>query len=238
MITMKETVLGIPVCSLTYEQLTERIFQDMEKNKKTWIVAINPEKIMKAQEDDTLRDLLQRATYPIPDGIGVVIASILKGGRIRQRVTGIDLMLRLCEAAAKNEKKVFLYGAKPGVVEEAKKNLERKYPGLNIVGVMNGYEKNEQAVIEAINSSNADILFVALGSPAQEKWIVQHMNVLVPKVYQGVGGSFDVASGNLKRAPLFMQKLGLEWLYRLIKEPWRWRRQLILPKFLIKVIKE
>lgn len=238
MITMKEKVLGIPVCSLTYEQLTERIFKDMEENKKTWIVAINPEKIMKAQEDDTLRDLLKRATYPIPDGIGVVIASMLKGGHIRQRVTGIDLMLRLCEAAAKKKKKVFLYGAKPGVVEEAKKNLEKKYPGLNIVGVMNGYEKNEQVVIEAINSSNADILFVALGSPAQEKWIVQHMNTLAPKVYQGVGGSFDVASGNLKRAPLFMQKLGLEWLYRLIKEPWRWRRQLILPKFLIKVIKE
>jgi N-acetylglucosaminyldiphosphoundecaprenol N-acetyl-beta-D-mannosaminyltransferase len=235
---MKETVLGVDVCALTYEQLTAQLLRDIDENKKSFIVAINPEKIMKAQEDEALRELLNRATYQIPDGIGVILASRLKGGNIRQRITGIDMMLHLCESAAKHGKKIFLYGAKPGVADAAKKKLEEKYPGIQIVGTMNGYEKNDEVIAEAINSSGADILFVALGSPAQEKWIVEHMDKLVPKVYQGVGGSFDVVSGKLKRAPLIMQKLGLEWFYRLIKEPWRWRRQLILPKFLMKVIKE
>jgi N-acetylglucosaminyldiphosphoundecaprenol N-acetyl-beta-D-mannosaminyltransferase len=193
---------------------------------------------MKAQQDDRLRELLNQATYPIPDGVGVILASILKGGRIRSRVTGIDMMLRLCQEAAARGKKIFLYGAKPGVADEAKRRLEEMFPGIQIVGTMHGYEKDEQVIKEAINQSGADILFVALGSPTQEYWIVNHMHSLVPKVYQGVGGSFDVISGKLKRAPLLVQKLGLEWLYRLLKEPWRWKRQLVLPKFLIKAIRE
>jgi N-acetylglucosaminyldiphosphoundecaprenol N-acetyl-beta-D-mannosaminyltransferase len=235
---MKETFLGVDVSTDTYEQLTSKLMEDINHNRKSFIVAINPEKIMKAQEDEQLRELLNQATYQIPDGIGVILASMIKGGKIRSRVTGIDMMLRLCEEAAKHGKKIFLYGAKPGVADEAKKKLEEKFPGIQIVGTMHGYEKDENVVKEAINKSNADILFVALGSPAQEYWIVKHMHSLVPKVYQGVGGSFDVVSGRLKRAPLIFQKLGLEWLYRLIKEPWRWKRQLVLPKFLIKAIKE
>lgn len=235
---MKETFLGIDVCTDTYDQLAAKLLDDINHNRKSFIVAINPEKIMKAQEDAKLRELLNKATYQIPDGIGVILASMIKGGKIRSRVTGIDMMLRLCKEAAAHGKKVFLYGAKPGVAEEAKKKLEERFPGIQIVGTMHGYEKDENVIKNAINQSNADILFVALGSPAQEYWIVKHMYSLVPKVYQGVGGSFDVVSGRLKRAPLFFQKLGLEWFYRLIKEPWRWKRQLVLPKFLIKAIKE
>jgi N-acetylglucosaminyldiphosphoundecaprenol N-acetyl-beta-D-mannosaminyltransferase len=235
---MKETFLGVNVCAYTYEQLVAKLMEDIDHNRKSFIVAINPEKIMKAQQDDRLRELLNQATYPIPDGVGVILASILKGGRIRSRVTGIDMMLRLCQEAAARGKKVFLYGAKPGVADEAKRRLEEMFPGIQIVGTMHGYEKDERVITEAINQSGADILFVALGSPAQEYWIVNHMHSLVPKVYQGVGGSFDVISGRLKRAPLFVQKLGLEWLYRLLKEPWRWKRQLALPKFLIKAIRE
>ncbi|AEH46332.1 WecB/TagA/CpsF family glycosyltransferase [Parageobacillus thermoglucosidasius] len=235
---MKETFLGVDVCTYTYEQLVAKLMEDIDNNRKSFIVAINPEKIMKAQQDDRLRELLNQATYPIPDGIGVVLASILKRGRIRSRVTGIDMMLRLCQEAAARGKKIFLYGAKPGVADEAKRRLEKMFPGIQIVGTMHGYEKDEQVIKEAINQSGADILFVALGSPAQEYWIANHMHSLSPKVYQGVGGSFDVISGRIKRAPLLVQKLGLEWLYRLLKEPWRWKRQLALPKFLIKVIRE
>jgi N-acetylglucosaminyldiphosphoundecaprenol N-acetyl-beta-D-mannosaminyltransferase len=235
---MKETFLGIDVCTDNYEQLASKLMEDIDRNRKSFIVAINPEKIMKAQEDERLRELLNQATYQIPDGIGVILASIIKGGKIRSRVTGIDMMLRLCQEASIHGKKIFLYGAKPGVADEAKRKLEEKFPGIQIVGTMHGYEKDEKVVIDAINQSQADILFVALGSPTQEYWIVKHMHSLVPKVYQGVGGSFDVVSGRLKRAPLIFQKLGLEWLYRLIKEPWRWKRQLVLPKFLIKAIKE
>lgn len=235
---MKENFLGVDVSSETYEQLTSQLLKNIDQNKKSFIVAINPEKIMKAQEDESLRELLNKATYQIPDGIGVIIASMIKRGKIRKRVTGIDMMLHICETATTNGKKIFLYGAKPGVVDVAKQKLEEKYPGIDIAGTLHGYEKDQTVVAETINASQADIIFVALGSPVQEKWIINNMNCLTPKVYQGVGGSFDVVSGRLKRAPAFFQKLGLEWLYRLLKEPWRWRRQLILPKFLMKVIKK
>ncbi|RSK28684.1 glycosyltransferase [Bacillus sp. HMF5848] len=234
---MKETILGVDVCPLTYEELTERILADIAAARKSFIVAINPEKIMKAQEDLELRTLLNRATYQIPDGIGVILASKLKKGKIRKRVTGIDMMLTLCEMAAKHNKKIFLYGAKPGIAEEAKSKLEDVYPGINIVGTLDGYEKDEQRIIDTINNSDADIIFVAKGSPAQENWIVDHMETLRPNIYQGVGGSFDVLSGRLKRAPAGFQKLGMEWFYRLLKEPWRIQRQMALPKFLLRVMK-
>lgn len=235
---MKENYLGVDVSVYSYEQLTSALLDDMKQNKKSFIVAINPEKIMKAQQDPSLLALLNRADYQIPDGIGVILASRLKGGNIRQRVTGIDMMLKLCETAAKVGKKVFLYGAKPGVALKAKENLEKMYPGIQICGCLDGYVKDEATIEETINEAAPDIIFVALGSPVQEYWIVNHMDKLHPKVYQGVGGSFDVISGKIKRAPKLFQKLGLEWLYRLFKEPWRWKRQLILPKFLIKTFKE
>ena len=234
---MKENILGIDVCGETYEQLTAHLLADIEEKRNAFIVAINPEKIMKAQQDESLRQLLNSATYQIPDGIGVIIASILKGGSIRQRVTGIDMMLQLCKEAAIHQKRIFLYGAKPGIVDEAKVKLEEMFPGIQITGTLHGYEKDEKVITDTINASGAEIIFVALGSPAQENWIIEHKETLAPYVYQGVGGSFDVISGRLNRAPAFFQKLGMEWFYRLLKEPWRWKRQLILPKFLIKVIK-
>lgn len=233
---MKENILGIDVSNLNYDELAASLINDINNKRKAFIVAINPEKIMKAQKDRSLRELLNKATYQIPDGIGVILASKMMDGNIRTRVTGIDSMLKLCEVAAEHGKTVFLYGAKPGVAEKAKKELEKKYPGLQIVGVMDGYEKDQSKIKNAINTSKPDILFVALGSPRQENWIINNMDNLHPYVYQGVGGSFDVISGNLKRAPESFQKLGLEWLYRLIKEPWRWKRQLVLFKFLIHVL--
>ncbi|WP_110112576.1 WecB/TagA/CpsF family glycosyltransferase [Bacillus sp. CGMCC 1.16541] len=234
---MKENILGVDVCSDTYEQLAGKLLEDIEHGRKSFIVAINPEKIMKAQEDEELHYLLNQATYQIPDGIGILLASMLKGGKIRNRVTGIDMMLHLCKEAAIHQKKVFLYGAKPGIADEAKAKLEEMYPGIQIVGTLNGYEKDEQVIQSRINESHADIIFVALGSPSQENWIIAHKDKLSPSVYQGVGGSFDVISGRLNRAPAIFQRFGLEWLYRLLKEPWRWKRQLVLPKFLIKVLK-
>jgi N-acetylglucosaminyldiphosphoundecaprenol N-acetyl-beta-D-mannosaminyltransferase len=234
---MKENFLGVDVCNLTYEQITSAIFNDIEKQKKSFIVAINPEKIMKAQEDEDLKELLNKADYQIPDGIGVILASKLKRGSIRERVTGIDMMLTLCKEAAKKGKSVFLYGASPGIADAAKEELKKQIPSLLIAGTLNGYEKDESVIKTTINEANPDIIFVALGSPTQENWILRNMSELAPSIYQGVGGSFDVISGRIKRAPAFFQKLGLEWLFRLIKEPWRWKRQLLLPKFLVRVLK-
>ncbi|MED3950764.1 glycosyltransferase [Priestia aryabhattai] len=234
---MKENILGIDVCSDTYDELAAKLLQDIDKGRKSFIVAINPEKIMKAQEDQELKSLLNQATYQIPDGIGVILASKLKKGRIRERVTGIDMMLKLCKEATNNGKRIFLYGAKPGISDEAKAKLEEMFPGILIVGTLNGYEKNEEVIERTINDSGAEIVFVALGSPAQENWIIAHKEKLNPSVYQGVGGSFDVISGRLNRAPAVFQKFGLEWLYRLLKEPWRWKRQLELPRFLLRVLR-
>jgi N-acetylglucosaminyldiphosphoundecaprenol N-acetyl-beta-D-mannosaminyltransferase len=233
---MKETILGVDVSTDNYDALTSKLLKKIDNREKAFIVAINPEKIIKAQEDPSLMKLLNSADFQIPDGIGVILASKFKGGQIHERVTGIDMMLKLCETAAKHQKKIFLYGGKPGRADEAKLKLEEMYPGIQIVGTLHGYEKDQQIVRETINQSQADIIFVAMGSPAQENWIVANKDMLHPSVYQGVGGSFDVISGKIERAPESFQKMGLEWLYRLMKEPWRIKRQVVLPLFLFKVI--
>lgn len=235
---MKENILGIQVNTEGYAELLPRIFSYIEQKEKAMIVAINPEKVMKASKDQSLHDLLNRAEFQIPDGVGIIIASKLQKGKIRERVTGIDLMLRICEEAANQQKSIFLYGAKPGVADVAKSELEKRYPNINISGTLDGYEKDEQIIKQTINDAKPDILFVAMGSPRQELWIEENRDNLHPFVYQGVGGSFDVLAGNIERAPESFQKAGLEWLYRLLKEPSRIKRQMELPKFLVKIIKK
>lgn len=228
----KENILGTDVCVTTEEELIRAVESDIETGRKSFIVAINPEKILKIRKDEKLAELIGCAEYPIPDGTGVIIASKVKRGNIRKRITGIDSMLLICRMAAKLGHSIFLYGAKPEVVKEATKVLAREYPGLKIAGYLDGYVKDERVVLNTINASNADILFVALGSPSQEEFIMCNREKLCAKIYQGVGGSYDVISGNIKRAPKFMQRCGLEWLYRLIKQPSRIWRQLLLFKFL------
>jgi len=231
----KERILGVAVSDLSYKDLEETVALDIENNKKSFIVAINPEKVLKARKDKQLASLLDCADYPIADGIGVVIASRLKGGKIKSRVTGIECMDTLCALANQKSYKIFLYGAKREVLAKTKTALTQKYSNIQIVGAIDGYEHNNEKIVSAINKSEADILFVALGSPKQEIWITNNKENLCPKIYMGVGGSFDVISGNIKRAPDFMLKLGLEWLYRLIREPKRIFRQIKLLKFIFLV---
>jgi N-acetylglucosaminyldiphosphoundecaprenol N-acetyl-beta-D-mannosaminyltransferase len=231
---MKENIRGFDVTTLGYEELKKQILKDIDENKKSFIVAINPEKIMHGTKDPELKELLNSATYQIPDGYGIVLLSKRQGGKIKERVTGCDLFQQLCELAAKENKTVFLYGAKPGVAEKAKAVLEERFKGLKIVGCLDGYIQDKQLIIDTINQAKPDFLFVALGSPRQEKWIKENMDRLNVHIFQGVGGSFDVVSGNLERAPLWMQKIGLEWLHRVILEPKRIKRILKLLIFLIK----
>lgn len=228
----KENILGVDVSPLSYEDLKKNIEKDIENNKKSFIVAINPEKILKARKDEKLKELLNNATYEIPDGIGVIYASKLRKGNIKTRITGIDSMEMLCKLSEEKKYKIFMYGAKEETIKKAKENLEIKFSNIQIVGTINGYEKDNDKIISSINKSKADIVFVALGSPKQEYWITENMDKVSAKIFQGVGGSFDVFSGNIKRAPKWMQKIGLEWLYRLIKEPKRIFRQIKLVKFL------
>lgn len=234
---MKETVLGIQVNTENYDELIEQIFQRIERKEKSLIVAINPEKIMKAKEDPALKKLLNEAEFQIPDGIGVILASKIQKGQISERVTGVDLMMRLCEEAAKKQKPIFLYGGKPGVAASAAEKLKALYPGIQIAGIQHGYETDNEKVIDKINEAKPDILFVAMGSPKQENWINANRDQLYPTIYQGVGGSFDVLAGNVKRAPKAFQKVGLEWFYRLMMEPKRIKRQMALPKFLLEVVR-
>src|SRR5690606_8436129 len=232
---MKETVLGIQVNTESYDELLPKVFDQIEKQQKSLIVAINPEKIIKAKEDPALKKLLNEAEIQIPDGIGVILASKIQKGQITSRVTGVDMMMRLCAEAAKRGKAVFLYGGKPGVADKASEKLKELYPEINIAGTQHGYEKDNDKIIAKINEAKPDILFVAMGSPKQENWINANRDNLYPTIYQGVGGSFDVLAGNVKRAPEAFQKMGLEWFYRLMKEPKRIKRQMALPLFLLEV---
>lgn len=235
---MKETILGVKVNTENYDQLIPKVFRNIEDKKKSLVVAINPEKLMKAKEDPQLKALLNRAEFQIPDGIGVIIASKLKKGSITSRITGIDMMDRIVREAARTGRAVFLYGAKPGVADKAAQQLKQTYPDLIVAGTQDGYESDTSKVLDTINKAQPDILFVAMGSPKQEQWIEQHRDNLYPTLYQGVGGSFDVLAGNVKRAPTAFQRMGAEWLYRLLIEPSRLKRQMNLPKFLFEVFKQ
>lgn len=232
----KEQYLGVNVSPLNYEEIIADLCERIEAGKQSTIIAVNPEKVIGAERNGELRELINSSTYQIPDGVGILLASKLKGGSISSRVTGVDMMERLIRFAAEEHHKVFLYGAKEDVVSQAKANLEAKYPGLDISGYENGYEQDQEKVVSKINESKATLLFVAMGSPKQELWIRENMSKLDVKVFQGVGGSFDVFAGKVQRAPLFFRKLGIEWLYRLAKEPKRLKRQLALPRFLLKIL--
>lgn len=235
----KESFLGVDVSPFTYDQIINELQNRIERKEQSTIIAVNPEKVMTAQKNEQLKRLINHSTFQIPDGIGIVLASKLRKGQVKDRVTGVDMMERLLQLSEEQKHPVFLYGAKSDVVQQAADNIQKKYPGIQIAGVMDGYEKDEEKIIQAIQASGARLLFVALGSPTQELFIERNL-ALLPNVYvfQGVGGSFDVMSGNVKRAPLWTRKLGLEWLYRLLSNPSRFKRQLKLPQFLISIWRE
>lgn len=204
------------------------------------VVAVNPEKVIKAQSDPVLRRSLAGAGLLIPDGIGVVYAvRLLRHERI-ERVPGAELMPAICERAARRGYKVFLFGASREVNEQAVVVLARQYPGLVIAGHHHGYVQDAAmpALIEAINASGAQVLFVALGSPRQELWMEKYLPELRHvRVCQGVGGTFDVIAGRIRRAPAAFRRANLEWFYRLITEPKRAIRQIVLPRFTYQVFR-
>jgi N-acetylglucosaminyldiphosphoundecaprenol N-acetyl-beta-D-mannosaminyltransferase len=232
----KEQYLGVNVSVMTYDEILDDLRSRISEGKQSTVIAVNPEKVITANKNPLVKKLINESTYQIPDGIGMILASKVKGGALKERVTGVDMMERLLRFAAEEGHGVFFYGAKEEVVSEAKRKLEECFPTLNIAGYENGYTKDNQALVDKINASGAKLLFVALGSPKQEIWIKENMKHLNVKVFQGVGGSFDVFSGRTKRAPEFYRRFGLEWLYRLMKEPKRIKRQMNLPKFLIRVL--
>lgn len=239
---MSETVdiLGVSISKVTMEEARDKVKAFVKSDKCHTIYTPNPEIVMLAKEDSAFASILEEADLVVPDGIGVVIASkIRKGERLTERVAGYDLVQNTMKDAVKEGYKYYFFGSKPGISERAAEKMRETYPNIQIVGTRDGYFKPEdnEAIIEEINKSGANILLVALGAPKQEKWIEAYKDRLINvKVAIGVGGSLDVMSGEVKRAPLAFQKLGLEWFYRLLKEPTRFKRMLVLPKFLLKVI--
>ncbi|MBO8129073.1 MAG: WecB/TagA/CpsF family glycosyltransferase [Peptococcaceae bacterium] len=210
----------------------------MAEGIKQFVIAQNPEKIMKSLQDEELSAIMEKkATLLIADGVGLVIAGRILGLPPISRVTGVGLFEEMVKAANEEGKKVFLYGAAAQVVKKTGEILQQRYPNLRIVGTQDGYEKDMEKIITKIQQAKPDYLFVALGSPRQEKWIAKYFDRLPVQLAMGVGGTFDVLTGNVKRAPVLMQKIGLEWLYRLLKQPSRAKRMINLPKFLWRVIK-
>lgn len=233
----KEKILGFDVCSIENKKLLEKIFDDYKKNEQLFIVNINPEIIVSNYNNQEFKQVLNKQKYQIPDGTGIVWASKKRNGSIKERITGIDLMLDLCEKSQEYDAKIYLYGSKVGVAEEARKKLIEKYPKINIIGTSDGY-CDEKKVIEDIQNKKADILFVGLGSPKQEEFIIKHKEELTNvKVLMPIGGSLDVISETKKRAPKWMIKSNIEWLYRLFQEPKRIFRQVKLLKY-VKLVKK
>ncbi|MDR1702382.1 MAG: WecB/TagA/CpsF family glycosyltransferase [Sporomusaceae bacterium] len=233
----KVKVLGILIDSLNMEQAAAKVEGFILKKKPSLIVTANAEMVMAAQKDAALAEILNTAALVVPDGAGVVWAARYTGQSVPERVAGYDLAQRLLGLAAQKGYRVFFFGAAEEVVVKAKERAQRDYPGLEVVGVRNGFftAADEDSIIAAIKDTKPDILLAALGVPKQEKWLAKNFEVLNVPVCMGVGGTFDVMAGAVRRAPLWLQKMNLEWLYRLWQEPGRFFRMLALPKFVWQV---
>jgi N-acetylglucosaminyldiphosphoundecaprenol N-acetyl-beta-D-mannosaminyltransferase len=231
-------ILGLPVSAITYAEWLEWIGVWVNSRHAHHGCTINPEMIMIAQNDPNFYNILSRADLTVPDGVGLLWAARRIGKPLPERVTGSDGVPMIAAEAAKRGWRIYLLGAAPGVADKAAEALRAKYPGLQIAGTYSGSPapEEEDAIVERVNASNADILFVAYGAPNQDKWIARNLPRLRAKMAMGVGGSLDFVAGIVPRAPESFRRLGLEWLYRLYLQPWRIGRMLRLPRFVIAVL--
>lgn len=234
---MRDTVeiVGINIDNVNFAEAEDRLLEFLHQDELKMVFTPNSEMLVDAVKDPGFAEILNSGDLVIPDGIGVVISSRFYGTPVKEKVPGCELMNSLIDIAYKDKKSIYFLGGKPGVAEEASQKLQQKYPGLNIAGFHNGYfdEDEEKSIIDDIIDKKPDIIFVALGAPKQEKWIYQNRHRFAAKIAMGVGGSLDIIAGRAQRAPEFYQKTGLEWFYRLMKEPKRFFRMLKLPKFIL-----
>lgn len=236
----RANILGCYVDMVTMREAVKQIEVFIQEMQPAYIVTLNAEIAYQARNDKPLRDIINSAQMVTADGIGSVWAARQMGYPVPERVTGIDLLYILCQRAAECGWSVYLLGAAPGVAEAAASSLCNTYPGLQIAGAHHGYFKDEEIpnLIERIKDCRPSILLAALGAPKQEYFINRYQKELEIPVCIGVGGSFDVVAGYKKRAPQLFIKLNLEWLYRLLAEPNRIKRQLVLPKFALAVLRQ
>jgi N-acetylglucosaminyldiphosphoundecaprenol N-acetyl-beta-D-mannosaminyltransferase len=234
----KLNVLGVKIDNVTIESATDRILEMVKSEGNHAVFTPNSEIVYSAYKNPDFCSLLNSADMLTPDGIGIVYASKILKKPLAERAGGYDIACQVIERIAETGDRLYLFGGKPEIAKKASENLRKKYPFINIVGTRNGYftPDEEDEIIDDIQKSGADILFVCLGSPMQEKWIFKNREKLSCRVMMGIGGSLDVFAGATERAPESWQKLGLEWLYRLKKEPKRFWRMLALPKFAFTVL--
>ena len=237
---MKSTILGVGVDAISFDEARAKAIGFLDGDKPAMIFTPNPEMIMAARKNSAFRDILNSADMVVPDGIGVVLASKLGRVKIKERVTGCDLVLALFDAIKDTGYSVYFFGSKPGIAEKAKAAIEEKFPGIKIVGTSDGYydEEKEKRIIEDIRAKNPGLVLVGTGMVKQETWIAENRDKLGAKLLIGVGGCLDVFCGHVTRAPRAMRRLGLEWLYRLIREPKRLKRQIYIPLFALLVLRE
>ena len=226
-------VLGVNIDTYSMEEAADILVAAMEQDEPFTVYTPNSEIVLAAYKNPDYMELINRGSMITPDGIGVVYASRILKRPLSERVSGFDLAELVLQKIAGTGKRVYLFGGKPGVAEEAAENICRRYPGTEICGTADGYfdAEKEQEIIKDIQDKKPDLLFVCLGFPKQESWIDAHKEELSAKVSMGIGGSLDVFAGRAKRAPKWLQNLGLEWLHRLLMQPSRFARMLALPKF-------
>jgi N-acetylglucosaminyldiphosphoundecaprenol N-acetyl-beta-D-mannosaminyltransferase len=240
------SIMGVRIDNLSMSEVLKIAEEKIDKNEQYIIYTPNTEFIMMCQKDEEFFNLMNKSDINIPDGIGLIYAGKIKKHPLKEKVGGYDLSVNLLKMANDKGLKLYAVGGKPGVAEAAMKNIREKYPGIKIVGTQHGYFKGthlgkngheeELAVIEDINKHQPHILFVGFGAKKQEQWIEYNKNLINANIIIGNGGTLDGLAGIVKRAPDIFIKLGLEWLYRLMKEPKRIKRQIVLPVFMLKII--
>ena len=232
-------VLGVRVDELDIEGTLERIEGLLAAGGHHLVATVNPEFVMLAQRDPEFRRLLEGAAVCLADGWGVTWAARRQGRPLPARVTGVDLVPALAQRAAEKGWRLFLLGAAPGVAEEVARLLTAQNPALLVAGSHAGVAgpEGDEESLRLIAAAHPDIVLVAYGAPRQEQWIARNLAYLEAGVGIGVGGSFDYLSGRVRRAPAWMRRAGLEWLYRLLRQPWRARRMAVLPRFALEVLR-
>ncbi|MDW8270413.1 MAG: WecB/TagA/CpsF family glycosyltransferase [Anaerolineae bacterium] len=233
-------ILGFPIHPVTYASFLDLVAAFIAEGLPRQVCTANPEFIMTARRRPDFAEVLRKADLVLPDGVGLLWAARRQGTPLPERVTGSDGIYHLAARAATAGWRLFLLGAEPGVAAAAAERLQARYPGLIVAGTYPGSPSDADypAIADRIRATRPDILLVAYGAPAQDLWIARHKDELGVPVSIGVGGAFDHVTGRRRRAPAWMIRLNLEWLWRLLTQPWRWRRQLDLPRFVWTVWRE
>lgn len=233
---MRIDVLDTKFDNLTMDEALDMACALMEERRGAYVVTPNPEIVLLCRENPEMARAVEEAPLVIADGIGVIYGAKILGTPLKEKLPGIDFSCGLMRRMAERGQSVFLFGAKPGVAETAAENIKKLFPGIQIAGTNNGYFTDDTPIVEKINAARPDLLLVCLGAPKQELWMRAHAGSLEAGLMIGAGGSMDVFAGTVQRAPEFWQKAGLEWLYRLMKEPRRIGRMMKLPKFMLLVM--